>query len=67
MVFGATLLHDGVKRNLFARKVMDQNNARGIFTNSDGDREGLEWVVSHHLTDAKVEVVGCMGLFSGRA
>jgi hypothetical protein len=31
------------------------------------DLDGLQSVVSQHLDDAKVEVVGCMGLFAGRA
>jgi hypothetical protein len=30
VVFGATLLHDGVRRNWLARQVMDRNNKHGI-------------------------------------
>ena len=65
VVFGATLLHAGVRRNWFARKVMDRNNAHGIFHNSDDDLDGLEWALSQHLAAPQVEVVGCVGIFSG--
>ena len=66
IVFGATLLHDGVRRNWMARQVMARNNRHGIFSNADDDLVGLEWALAQHLTDAEVEVVGCVGLFSGR-
>lgn len=66
-VFGATLLHDGVERNWFARQVMSRNNAHGIFSNSGDSLDGLRGVLSDRLTDSSVEVVGCVGIFAGRA
>lgn len=65
-VFGATLLHDGVDRNWFARKVMDRNNAHGIFSNTNDTLDGLRSALSERLTDASVEVVGCVGIFAGK-
>ena len=65
VVFGATLLHDGVDRNFMARKVMERNNARGIFDNTDDDLDGLEWALSEHFADSTVEVVGCVGISPG--
>ena len=65
-VFGATLLHDGVDRNWFARKVMARNNAHGIFSNVDDDLDGLRWVLAHHFYEPEIEVVGCVALFAGR-
>ncbi len=67
MVFGATLLHDGVPRNWFARRVMDRNNTHGIFSNAEDDFEGLRWALSQHLTEPTVAVVGCVAVFAGRA
>ena len=67
VLFGATLLHDGVQRNWLARRVMDRNNAHGIFSNTEDDLEGLRWVLSQHLTEPAVEVVGCVAVFSGCA
>lgn len=66
VVFGATLLHGGVNSNRLARKVMQRNNARGIFSNVGDDIEGLQLVVKTYLVDPMIEVVGCVALFSGR-
>ena len=65
-IFGATLLHDGVHRNWFAKKVMERNNAHGIFSNEGDSLEGLRSVLADRLSDSSVEVVGCVGIFSGR-
>ncbi len=65
-IFGATLLHGGVPRNWLARKVMDRNNANGIFSNAKDDLDGLRAVLSAHLRDTTVEVVGCAAIFAGR-
>jgi hypothetical protein len=67
VVFGATLLRGGVPRNLLARKVMDRNNRHGIFSNVDDDLDGLRAVLESRLHDVKLDVVGCVGVFSGRA
>ena len=64
-LFGATLLHDGVHRNWFARKVMDRNNAHGIFSNAEDSLVGLRSALSDRLSDSSVEVVGCVGIFAG--
>jgi hypothetical protein len=66
VVFGATLLHDGVDRNRLARQVMKWNNARGIFSNSGDDPAGLRRVLETHLVDVVIDVVGCVALFAGR-
>lgn len=67
VLFGATLLYDGVQRNWLARRVMDRNNAHGIFSNTEDDLDGLRSVLSQHLTKPTVEVVGCVAVFSGSA
>jgi hypothetical protein len=65
-MFGATLLHHGVRRNWLARHVMTRNNARGIFSNARDDLDGLRWALAEHLDDVEVHVVGCVAMFSGR-
>lgn len=65
-IFGATLLSGGVERSWTARRLMAFYNARGIFTNDQDDREGLEHALSNHLTEPRVQVVGCAALFVGR-
>jgi hypothetical protein len=65
VVFGATLLHGGVRRNWLARRVMDRNNAHGIFSNAEDDLDGIRSMLSEHLTETTVEVVGCVAVFAG--
>lgn len=67
VMFGSTLLSEGVRRNGAAKRLMAFYNTKGIFTNDHDDLEGLRAVLSDHLTAVKVEVVGCAALFSGRA
>ena len=64
-LFGATLLHDGVPRNWMARQVMARNNKHGIFANANDSLDDLRLVLSQHFVDSAVEVVGCVGIFTG--
>ncbi|MEO7429582.1 MAG: class I SAM-dependent methyltransferase [Acidimicrobiales bacterium] len=64
-VFGATLLHDGVPRNWFARKLMARNNAHGIFSNASDSLDSLRSAISERLSGSSIEVIGCVGLFAG--
>ena len=66
VIFGATLLSDGVQRSWAAKRLMTFYNSKGIFTNNQDDLSGLRTTLSEHLTDVSVEVVGCAALFSGR-
>ena len=66
VMFGATLLHEGVPRNWAARRLMDLYNSKGIFTNVHDDLDGLKQVLAENLTAVRVEIVGCAALFSGR-
>ncbi|HKY17148.1 MAG TPA: class I SAM-dependent methyltransferase [Microthrixaceae bacterium] len=65
-VFGATLLHGGVKRNWFARQVMARNNRVGIFSNRDDDLDGLRAILDRQLTEVSIDVVGCVAVFAGK-
>jgi ubiquinone/menaquinone biosynthesis C-methylase UbiE len=65
-VFGATLLHDGVQRNWFARSVMARNNKHRIFSNASDSLDGLRNMLESHLSSVTVDVAGCVGIFAGR-
>jgi hypothetical protein len=65
ILFGATLLHTGVRRNWLARRVMDRNNRHGIFSNVDDDLDGFRSVLSNQLAEPELTVVGCVAIFSG--
>lgn len=66
-VFGATLLQEGVPRNIAARGAMRVYNRRGIFSNQDDSLAALAQVLTRRLDQVDIQVEGCMGLFSGRA
>jgi ubiquinone/menaquinone biosynthesis C-methylase UbiE len=65
VVFGATLLSDGVRRSWAAKRLMAFYNSKGIFTNDQDDLQGLRAMLAEHFTNVTVEVVGCAALFSG--
>jgi hypothetical protein len=66
IVFGATLLSEGVSRSAAAKRLMAFYNSKGIFTNDQDDLQGLRAVLSEHFTNVTTDVVGCAALFSGR-
>lgn len=66
VLFGATLLAEGVHRSWAARRLMAFYNSRGIFTNDQDDLQGLRAVLAEHFTTVSVDVVGCAALFSCR-
>ena len=64
--FGSTILGRGVRHNLLGRRLMHLYNRKGIFSNLEDDRRGLEEGLASQLTDVQVEVVGAVALFAGR-
>ena len=66
VLFGSTLLQNGVSRNWFARRLMDFYNKKGIFSNRHDALHGLQQALSQRFQDVSVETVGCAALFSGR-
>lgn len=65
VMFGATLLSEGVYRSWAAKRLMAFYNSKGIFTNDHDDLQGLRVVLSEQFTTVTVDVVGCAALFSG--
>jgi len=65
VMFGSTLLSEGVHRSAAAKRLMAFYNSKGIFTNDHDDLVGLKAALSAHLTGVNVEVVGSAALFSG--
>jgi Methyltransferase domain len=66
VMFGATLLSDGVQRSIAAKRLMAFYNSKGIFTNDQDDLQGLRAMLSEYFGAVNVEVVGCAALFSAR-
>jgi SAM-dependent methyltransferase len=67
VLFGSTILGRGVAHNFLGRRLMRLYNRKGIFSNVDDDRQGLEQGLASTLTDVETEVVGAVALFTGRA
>jgi SAM-dependent methyltransferase len=66
VIFGATLLHEGVSRNWAARRIMALYNRKGIFTNVHDGLDGLRQVLARQFSRVTVDVIGCAALFSAR-
>ncbi len=63
-LFGATILHQGVKRSLAARWLMRFYNGRGIFSNEQDSLEDLSSALHCRFRHVHIDIVGCVALFS---
>lgn len=66
-VFGSTLLQGGVSRSWAARRLMNIYNRKGIFSNTNDDLEGLTQALTSRFDEVRIEIEGCVALFSARA
>jgi len=67
VVFGSTILGQGVPHTRLGRRLLRLYNAKGIFSNLEDDADGLEQGLTSALTDVEIQVVGAVALFSARA
>jgi SAM-dependent methyltransferase len=67
VLFGSTILGRDVSHNFLGRRLMRLYNRKGIFSNTEDDRRGLEQGLASQLSNVEVEVVGAVALFAGRA
>ena len=65
VIFGSTLLQEGVTRGKMARKLMQIYNKNGIFSNTEDSLEALKTSLAQQFETFEVEVVGCAALFWG--
>lgn len=66
VIFGTTILGEGIRRNFLARILMQAYNSRGIFGNTDDNAADLESVLGDNFRDYSIRVVGCVAFFVGR-
>jgi len=66
-LFGATLVQGDVPQSAAAAGLMRWFNARGTLHNQTDTCARLVEGLEQHLSDVRVEQVGCVALFSGRA
>jgi SAM-dependent methyltransferase len=66
VVFGSTLLQDGVAHSFAAQRLMAFYNSKGIFSNTQDDLKTLTRELEKRFDAVGVETVGCAALFSAR-
>jgi hypothetical protein len=66
-LFGATLVQSDVPQSAVSAGLMHWFNARGTLHKQADTRTRLVKGLEQHLDEVRVEQVGCVALFSGRA
>jgi hypothetical protein len=66
VVFGSTILGQGLRPNFLARQLMRLYNARRIFNNTADNLSALEAILKHSFRDYWTTMVGCVAFFTGR-
>jgi ubiquinone/menaquinone biosynthesis C-methylase UbiE len=67
VIFGSTILSQGVERGYLARKTMDLFNSMRSFSNAHDSLADLRRALEDRFRDVSIRTVGCVALFSGRA
>ena len=66
VLFGSTILGEGVRHNPLAKQLMKIYNAKGIFSNLSDRQSDLEAGLKAHFEEHTIHIVGCVALFSAR-
>lgn len=66
VIFGSTILGEGVRHNPLARQLMKIYNARGIFSNWSDRQSDLDAGLKAHFAEHTIHIEGCVALFSAR-
>ena len=66
IVFGCTILNKDVKRGIAAKIMMRVTNNSQAFSNLEDGLDDLKDELSARFEDVKIDLIGCMALFSGR-
>jgi hypothetical protein len=65
VIFGTTILSQGVRHTFLGRRLMHVYNRKGIFSNLEDDLDGLERVLAARFERFELGVVGAVALFAG--
>jgi hypothetical protein len=66
VIFGSTILGEGVRHNPLAKRLMKIYNAKGIFSNLSDRPADLEAGLKAHFDEHTIHIAGCVALFSAR-
>lgn len=64
ILYGATILGDGVIHNGFGKKLMTVYNQKGIFSNIHDSEDELRKILSKHFINVEVIVKGVVALYT---
>lgn len=64
VLYGATILGDGVKHNGFGKRLMSIYNSKGIFSNKNDSEKHLRKILSEHFESSEITIIGTVALFS---
>ena len=66
VIFGSTILGEGVRHNSLAKQLMKIYNTKGIFNNLSDRQSDLEAGLRAHFSEHTIHIVGCVALFTAR-
>ena len=66
VIFGSTILGEGVWHNPLAKQLMKIYNAKGIFSNLSDRQSDLDAGLKAHFDQHTIHIVGCVALFNAR-
>jgi hypothetical protein len=66
VIFGSTILGEGVRHNPLAKQLMKIYNAKGIFSNLSDRHSDLEAGLKAHFDEHTIHIAGCVALFSAK-
>lgn len=66
VIFGSTILGEGVRHNPLAKQLMKIYNAKGFFSNLSDRQSDLEAGLKAHFDEHTIHIAGCVALFSAR-
>jgi SAM-dependent methyltransferase len=66
VIFGSTILGEGVRHNPLAKQLIKIYNAKGFFSNLSDRQSDLEAGLKAHFDEHTIHIVGCVALFSAR-
>lgn len=65
-LFGATILQGDTRRSRCAQQLMNQYNRKGIFSNQRDYLEDLQTGLGQHFESVRIDIIGCVALFSAQ-
>lgn len=66
VIFGSTILYNGIKRNTLATLAIKYYNKNGSMCNMNDSLEDLQECLRNNFSDSSVKVIGCEALFWAR-